>query len=203
MLEEEALRSVSRGLALLSQQDGFLNEEERKLWWNLQQALAERLSVEKSTNLQSDRLLSAYIDLEAYALYDINNDKNWENVSEGEILTNWLLSRTLDSYHPFLVACERMKPSEISPWLVGHFRRDLRAIETLAKPKWETFIESNCKAFYASDRGEERYATGLDSQACIDRRDLLTAMRKRGVGRRSGKRLAFIFTPTTCLHFAT
>ena len=178
MLEEEALRCVSRGLALLSQHDGFLNKEERKLWWNLQQALAEWLSAEKSTNLQSDRLLSAYVDLEAYALCDIDND--WEEISEGEILTDWLLGRTLDSCHPFLVACERMNHSEISPWLIGHFRRDLCAIEALAKPKWETFIESNCKSFSVSDRVKERCQAGLYSQASTDRLELLTAMRKRG-----------------------
>ena len=154
-----------------------MKKEERKLWWNLQQALAEWLTTEKSTDLQSAPLLSAYIDLEAYALCDMDN--YWEEISEGEILTDWLLGRTLDSYHPFLVACERMKPSEISPWLIGLFRRDLRAIETLAKPKWETIIELNCKAFYFSDRREERYTTGLDAQACTDRRGLLTAMRKR------------------------
>ena len=178
MLAEEALRSVSRGLALLSQHDGFLNEKERRLWWNLQQALAEWLSAEKPTNSQSDRLLSAYVDLEAQAIYEMGNDR--EDTSEGEILTDWLLSRTLDSYHPFLVACERMNPSDISPRLIGHFRRDLRAIEELAKPKWVKFIESHCKAFYASDQWEERCPDGLDSQDWTDRRELLTAMRKKG-----------------------
>ena len=178
MLEVEALRSVSRGLALLSEQDGFLNKKERQLWCNLQQAMAGWLNVENPTNPQSDRLLSAYIDLEAHAIYDMNDD--WEDVSEGEILTDWLLGRTLDSYHPFLIACERMNPSNISPRLIGHFRRDLRAIEALAKPKWETFIEQTCKAFHVSDQGEERYPIGLDSQAWTDRRQLLTEMRKKG-----------------------
>ncbi len=178
MLEEKALRSVSRGLALLSQHDGFFNKKERQLWCNLQQALAEWLSAEKLTNSQSDRLLSAYVDLEVHAIHDMDND--WEDISDEEILTDWLLGRTLDSYHPFLVACERMNPSDISPRLIGHFRRDLRAIEALAKPKWETFIESHCKAFYVSDRGRERNPTGPNSQEWTDRRELLTAMRKKG-----------------------
>ena len=178
MLEEKALSSVSRGLALLSQNDGFFNKKERQLWCNLQQALAEWLSAEKLTNSHSDRLLSAYVDLEAHAICDMNND--WEDISDDEILTDWLLGRILDSYHPFLVACERMKPSDISPRLIGHFRRDLRAIEALAKPRWETFIESHCKAFYVSDRGRERYPTELNSQSWTDRRELLTTMRKKG-----------------------
>ena len=111
---------------------GFFNRKERQLWWKLQQALAEWLSAEKPTNSQSDRLLSTYVDLGAHAICDMNGD--WEDISEGQILTNWLLGQTLDSYHPFLVACERMNPSGISPRLIGVFRRDLRAIEALAKP---------------------------------------------------------------------
>ena len=152
MVEKDALRSVNRGLALLSQHDGVLNKKELQLWWNLQQALVEWLNGEKPTNSHPDRLLSAYVDLEVHAICDMSDD--WEDISEGEILTDRLLGRTLDSYHRFLVACERINPSEISPRLIGLFRRELRAIEALAKPKWKAFIKSNYKAFYVSDRGE-------------------------------------------------
>ena len=114
---------------------------------------------EKPTNFQSDRLLSAYVDLEAHAIYEM---EMIGKTLEGEILTDWLLSRTWTAITRFSLNVNGFV-SDIS--FDRSFLARSEAIEALAKPKWVKFIKSHCKAFYASDQWEKRYPDGPISSA--------------------------------------
>ena len=105
---EEALQSVSRGLALLSKDGGFLTEYEHRLWLELRLALSEWLSCEEKAVACSDNFLSAYVALESYAI--TRQKEEWDELAGDEVLTDWLLGSILNRRHPYLVECERLDP---------------------------------------------------------------------------------------------
>ncbi|MEC7227467.1 MAG: hypothetical protein VXW00_11400, partial [Candidatus Latescibacterota bacterium] len=152
---EGALRSVSTGLALLSKDGGFLTEYEHRLWLNLRLALAEWLSCEERVGASSDNLLSAYVALESNAIINLKED--WEEVAEGEVLTDWLLGLILNRRHPYLVECERLEPSSVSPLLIDLFCRDLRGLEALVGPKWKNIVKKKCNELWGSDWESEKH----------------------------------------------
>lgn len=175
---EGALRSVSMGLALLSKDGGFLTEYEHRLWLDLRLALAEWLSCEERVGASSDNLLSAYVALESNAIINLKED--WEEVAEGEVLTDWLLGLILNRRHPYLVECERLEPSSVSPLLIDLFCRDLRGLEALVGPKWKNIVKKKCNELWGSDWESEKHYKGPNSSLRDEKRSLLARMEREG-----------------------
>ena len=175
---EEALRSVSTGLALLSKDGGFLTEYEHRLWIDLRLALVEWLSCEEKAVTCSDNLLSAYVALESNATIHLIGE--WEEVAEGEVLTDWLLGLILNRRHPYLVECERLDPSGVSPLLIDLFCRDLRGLEALVKPKWKNIVKKKCNDLWGSGWESGKCSKGPNSPLRDERRSLLVTMEREG-----------------------
>ena len=56
----------------------------------------------------------------------------------------WFVSKLLSSDHPFLAACQRRRPQDVSPLLRSTFVRQLSVIEIWAQTNWTDMVNQLC-----------------------------------------------------------
>ena len=146
--------------------------------FELRLALSEWLSCEEKAVACSDNFLSAYVALESYAI--TRQKEEWDELAGDEVLTDWLLGLILNRRHPYLVECERLDPSSVSPLLIDLFCRDLRGLESLVRPKWKNIVKKKCNDLWESDWESGRCAKGPNSPLRDEKRSLLVKMEREG-----------------------